>query len=99
MKLTTGLGIALLFTLLSGCASQTTAPATTTPIDPAAARKASPATLNCLQNNGQIEVHQTPEGEKTDCVLPSGKHCDEWEMFRGNCPTRTVNANLKYIFH
>ena len=97
MKLTTGLGIALLFTLLSGCASQSAAP-TTTPINPVAARKASPATLNCLQNHGEIEIHQTPDGERADCLLPSGKRCDEWEMFRGNCPTRTVNANLKFIF-
>jgi hypothetical protein len=61
------------------------------------ARAANPASLNCLQNHGKLEIHQTPEGEKADCLLPSGKRCDEWEMFRGNCPTRTVNASMGFI--
>lgn len=80
--------------LLGACAS---APPQPLSVAPAVARAASPASLNCLQNHGKLEVHQTPEGEKADCLLPSGKRCDEWEMFRGNCPTRTVNANMGFI--
>ena len=99
MKLMTGLGILLLTTGLSGCTLLAPdAPTPTQPSDPTAVRKASPASLNCIQNRGTLEVHQTSEGERADCLLPSGKRCDEWEMFRGNCPTRTVNANLKFIF-
>ncbi|OQX01455.1 MAG: hypothetical protein BWK73_46065 [Thiothrix lacustris] len=80
--------------LLSACAS---APPQPMAVAPAVARAASPASLNCLQNHGKLEIRQTPEGEKADCLLPSGKRCDEWEMFRGNCPTRTVNANMSFI--
>jgi putative hemolysin len=89
MKLTTGFTLTIAITL-SACASTPPAPI---PVDPNAARAASPASLNCIQNHGKLEIRQTPEGEKADCLLPSGKRCDEWEMFRGNCPTRTVNAN------
>ncbi|MEB4592964.1 DUF333 domain-containing protein [Candidatus Thiothrix sp. Deng01] len=90
MKLTTGFVMAITV-LLGACASTSKAPMT---LDPNASRAASPASLNCIQNNGKLEVRQTPDGEKADCVLPSGKRCDEWEMFRGNCPVRTVNANM-----
>lgn len=97
MKLTTGLIIGLAFTL-TACATATSNPSTTiVPPNPAAARAASPASMNCIQNNGTLEIVQTPEGEKGYCLLPSGKRCDEWEMFRGNCPTRTVNANMKFL--
>ncbi|UJS22933.1 DUF333 domain-containing protein [Thiothrix winogradskyi] len=91
MKLRMGFIISLMVTLYA-CSS---APA---PINatPQAARAANPASLNCLQNHGRLETHRTPEGERTDCVLPSGKRCDEWEMFRGNCPVRTVNADGIY---
>ncbi|OQX04804.1 MAG: hypothetical protein BWK73_35220 [Thiothrix lacustris] len=65
---------------------------------PQAVRAANPASLNCLQNHGTLEIIRTPEGERADCLLPSGKRCDEWEMFRGNCPTRTVNANGIFSF-
>ncbi|WML90787.1 putative hemolysin [Thiothrix lacustris] len=79
--------------LLSACASTPTPVA----VSPQVARAASPASLNCIQNHGKLEIYQTPEGEKANCLLPSGKVCDEWEMFRGNCPTRTVNANMKFL--
>lgn len=89
MKLLTGV-VPLLAVLLASCAS---APK---PLSPStqAARAASPASLNCVQNQGRLEIIRTPEGEQGICVLPSGKRCDEWEMFRGNCPVRTVNVNM-----
>ena len=59
------------------------------------ARTANPASMNCLQNRGTLETVQTPQGEQTYCLLPGGKRCEEWDMFRGNCPTRTVNVKMK----
>lgn len=77
--------------VLSACA---TPPKSTAP-NPQAARVANPASLNCIQNNGRLEIQRLPDGsERADCILPDGKRCDEWEMFRGNCPTRTVNVGL-----
>ena len=87
---------AVLFLSISGCSLVAPPLPPQAKVDPRAARSASPATMNCIQNNGRLEIVKTPEGEKGYCVLPSGKRCDEWEMFRGNCPTRTVNANMKF---
>lgn len=56
---------------------------------------ANPASLNCLQNQGRLETVHTPQGAVTYCHLPGGKRCEEWDMFRGNCPTRTVNVKMK----
>lgn len=50
----------------------------------------SPASMNCVQNNGTLKT----EGNVTWCLLPGGKRCEEWDMFRGNCPTRTVNVKM-----
>jgi hypothetical protein len=96
MKLTTGWIIGLAFTLAACAAVPTHSPIAMTN-NPAAARAASPASLNCIQNNGTLEIVQTPEGEKGYCLLPGSKRCDEWEMFRGNCPIRTVNANMNFL--
>lgn len=90
LKLGFTLGIAL---AMSACSSTPVSMTNSTKV----ARAASPASLNCTQNHGKLEIYQTPEGEKANCLLPSGKVCDEWEMFRGNCPTRTVNANMGFL--
>ncbi len=95
MKQYLALSIAYLTLLLGGCTYIAPAKPESTHFGPRAERAASPASLNCIQNNGKLEIIQTPSGEKGYCLLPDGKRCDEWEMFRGNCPTRTVNANLK----
>lgn len=58
-------------------------------------RGVNPASMNCLQNHGTLETVQTPQGAQTYCLLPDGKRCEEWDMFRGNCPTRTVNVEMK----
>lgn len=71
-------------------------PKPSTHVPPQAARAANPASLNCIQNGGKLEIYRMPNGdERADCILRDGKRCDEWEMFRGNCPTRTVNAGLQ----
>ncbi|MDD5392483.1 MAG: DUF333 domain-containing protein [Thiothrix sp.] len=94
MKLAVGFVIALSFAL-SACTA-VAPPMPTAPVaTQAATRATNPASMNCIQNHGKLEIVQTPEGEKGECVLPSGKRCDEWEMFRGNCPTRTVNVGMK----
>lgn len=66
------------------------------PVNPTAARAANPASMNCIQQKGKLQMERNAEGkEVTWCLLPSGKRCEEWDMFRGNCPTRTVNVGLK----
>lgn len=77
---------------LSACAA--TPPSSPLPKS-GAALTVNPASMNCLQNHGTLQTVQTPQGEQTYCLLPGGKRCEEWDMFRGNCPTRTVNVNMK----
>ena len=67
-----------------------------TPANPNAERAANPATMNCIQQKGKLQLERNAEGKEVAwCLLPSGKRCEEWDMFRGNCPTRTVNVGLK----
>ncbi len=90
MKVFMGIAMAI---LLTGCAST---PESAAPEHHySAARAENPASMNCIQNNGKLEIQQTPQGEQVYCLLPGGKRCEEWDMFRGNCPTRTVNVNMK----
>ena len=96
----TAIKTGLIFTsfafLLSACATVAAPDAPKTQDNSPSARMANPASLNCLQQRGKLQTLKTSQGEVTYCLLPSGKKCEEWDMFRGNCPVRTVNANRKF---
>lgn len=46
---------------------------------------ANPASLNCIDHNGSLKIVDTNEGQVGMCTLPSGKVCEEWAFFRGEC--------------
>lgn len=47
---------------------------------------ANPASVNCLEKGGQIEIKKDAEGgEHGMCIFPNGKECEEWAFFRGEC--------------
>lgn len=46
---------------------------------------ANPASTNCIDKNGNLEIVDTNEGQIGMCTLPSGKVCEEWALFRGEC--------------
>ena len=46
---------------------------------------ANPASTNCIDNNGTLEIVDTNEGQVGMCTLPSGKVCEEWAYFRNEC--------------
>ncbi|MDD2758523.1 MAG: DUF333 domain-containing protein [Patescibacteria group bacterium] len=54
---------------------------------------ANPASVNCEQKGGKLEM-KTDEtgGQYAMCVFPDGKQCEEWAMFRGECPVGGVPA-------
>ena len=93
IALKTGLISTTFACLLTACAS---APTDTPAANSATARMANPASLNCIQQKGKLQTVKTAQGEVTYCLLPSGKKCEEWDMFRGNCPVRTVNVNRNF---
>ncbi len=63
--------------------------ATTTPDS---SQIANPASVNCEQKGGKVEIHTAPDGSQSGvCVFPNGKECDEWAFFKGEC---TSGLNL-----
>ena len=46
---------------------------------------ANPASVACLNAGGKLIPRQSPQGEYAMCKLPSGKVCEEWALFRGEC--------------
>ncbi len=46
---------------------------------------ANPASVNCINMGGKLTFKHSPQGEFGMCQLPSGKVCEEWALFRGEC--------------
>ena len=46
---------------------------------------ANPASVNCINAGGKLAIKRTPQGEFGMCKLPSGKVCEAWALFRGEC--------------
>ena len=46
---------------------------------------ANPASVNCIKVGGKLTIKRTAQGEVGMCQLPSGKVCEEWALFRGEC--------------
>lgn len=46
---------------------------------------ANPASGNCVEKGGQLEMQRGPEGEFGVCVFDDGSRCEEWRFFRGQC--------------
>ncbi|WP_321792681.1 DUF333 domain-containing protein [Caballeronia sp. J97] len=44
-----------------------------------------PASVNCVQRGGTLEIVKTAEGEAGICRFPNGRQCDEWALMRGEC--------------
>ena len=49
------------------------------------AAMANPASVHCINAGGKLTIQRTPQGEFGMCQLPSGKVCEEWALFRGEC--------------
>lgn len=47
---------------------------------------ANPASVYCEKNDGKLEIRNSDDGSQTGyCVFASGKECEEWAYFRGEC--------------
>ena len=46
---------------------------------------ANPASVNCIKVGGKLTIKRSTKGESGMCHLPSGKVCEEWALFRGEC--------------
>lgn len=50
---------------------------------------ANPASTNCINKGGTLNIMDTNEGQVGMCTLPGGKVCEEWALFRGDCNANT----------
>ncbi len=70
--------------LVSGCvlfACSDQAPA------PAAVGLANPASVNCDKVGGELQIEKDAAGaEYGVCVFEDNRQCEEWALFRGECP-------------
>jgi putative hemolysin len=51
------------------------------------AQLANPASENCVRQGGKSSLETREDGAQfRTCVFADGKRCEEWAMFRGECP-------------
>ncbi|MFA5222530.1 MAG: DUF333 domain-containing protein [Methanoregula sp.] len=75
---------------IAGCTQPTTpaqTPATTTPVitttAPASAGLANPASVNCGNVGGKVEIEKDSQGNEYGmCTFTNGTTCEEWALFR-----------------
>lgn len=51
------------------------------------AQLANPASQNCVRQGGTLTVERRPDGGQYGvCVFTDNYQCEEWALFRGECP-------------
>jgi hypothetical protein len=54
---------------------------------------ANPASVNCVNIGGTIEIKDSPAGQYGMCTFANGTTCEEWALFRGEgCQAANVTA-------
>jgi putative hemolysin len=85
------LAVLSLATVLIGCASAAQPQPTPTP--ESAAQIANPASQNCVEQGGTLVIQERPDGGQYGvCTFEDNKQCEEWAMFRGECPVGGVKV-------
>jgi len=54
---------------------------------------ANPASTNCINNGGKLEIKEGPNGQYGDCIFDDGTRCEEWAFYRGECQKGNQDAN------
>jgi putative hemolysin len=48
---------------------------------------ANPASQRCVAAGGSLQIEQRPDGGQFGvCVFEDNRQCEEWALFRGQCP-------------
>lgn len=54
---------------------------------------ANPASVNCVNIGGTVEIMDSPAGQYGMCTFANGTSCEEWALFRGEgCQAANVTA-------
>ena len=68
-----------------------TCPAVTTSATTTGAAIANPSAVFCVSKNYTYQIITNPDGSQSGvCVFPSGKQCDGWAYYRGECNETTA---------
>ena len=54
---------------------------------------ANPASVNCEDQGGTLEIRQDVGGEVGYCLFADGSECEEWALMRGECAPGQSNAS------
>jgi len=69
--------------LMALCMFAHEAPAQTKP----APQLANPASVRCIEKGGTLRIERRPDGGQYGvCVFVDNYQCEEWALFRGECP-------------
>lgn len=50
-------------------------------------RLANPASVRCAESGGSVRLERLPDGGQYGvCVFDDNRQCEEWALFRGECP-------------
>ncbi len=56
-----------------------------------AAAMANPASVHCVRLGGTLEIRTSPGGGQYGvCLFTDNRQCEEWALFRGECPAGGV---------
>jgi len=53
---------------------------------PPIANLANPASTNCIQKGGKLEMRNNKLGQYGVCLFEDNRQCEEWALMRGECP-------------
>lgn len=54
---------------------------------------ANPASVNCVTLGGQLDIRTLPGGGQYGvCLFEDNRQCEEWALFRGECPAGGVKV-------
>jgi hypothetical protein len=54
---------------------------------------ANPASANCIKKGGALSIQKRGDGgEYSICIFEENRQCEEWAMFRGECPLGGVKV-------
>ncbi len=67
--------------------NQSAAASTTNTITPPRVGIPNPASVNCIKQGGRLELRSSANGGSYGvCLFSGGRECEEWALFRGECP-------------
>ena len=73
------IGLVLFLMVLAGCSTEKTG-------------IANPASTNCIDKGGKLEIKDTDAGQVGYCKFPNGKECEEWAFYRGECTSEACGT-------